>query len=72
LLAGLDQTLFPFYPSGVCIGDDYAIVMRTDALKSSHTNAIKYLRKALSLDNNTTSALIPLTQVSFTLIFSGG
>lgn len=59
----LDRTLFPFSLPRSYHGKSYVVLMGTVTAKGCHSNAIKHLREALSLDKHSTAALLPLVQL---------
>ncbi|MCO5573757.1 hypothetical protein L7F22_027531 [Adiantum nelumboides] len=59
----LDEKLFPFKLPRQYWGKDYVLSTQTATQKNSHSIAVKHLRDALSLENNSTAALLPLVQL---------
>ncbi|KAI5060255.1 hypothetical protein GOP47_0024675 [Adiantum capillus-veneris] len=59
----LDEMLFPFRLPRQYWGKDYVLSTQTATQKNSHSIATKHLRDTLSLENNSTAALLPLVQL---------
>lgn len=59
----MDRKLFSLCLPRFCRGKNYVVPMETTKVKGAHSNAIKHLQRALSLDTHLTMALLPLVQL---------